>query len=94
MGLPPLAVGAASPLPELSFMDCSLNPRSCAVFVKHTTIIGETTFLIGLERPQSNWLVGSSRFESSCARLNKFARLYQLGKLRCGSDLLNDLPCF
>lgn len=32
-------------------MGCSLNPRSCAVFVKHTAVIGETAFLIGLERP-------------------------------------------
>lgn len=42
----------------------------------------------------SNWLFGSSRFKSSCARLNKFVRLYQLGKLCWRGDLLNDLPCF
>lgn len=42
----------------------------------------------------SNWLFGSSRFESSCARLNRFARLYQLGKLCGGGDLVNDLLCF
>lgn len=50
-GLPPLAAGAGLPLTELPFMDCSLNPRSCAVFVKHTTVIRETAFLIGFERP-------------------------------------------
>lgn len=50
-GLPPLAVDAGLPLTELPFMDCSLNPRSCAVFVKHTAVIRETAFLIGLERP-------------------------------------------
>lgn len=43
---------------------------------------------------RSNWLFGSSRFKSSCARLNKFVRLYQLGKLCWRGDLLNDLPCF
>lgn len=50
-GLPSLAAGPGLPLTELSFMACSLNPGSCAVFVKHTTIIRETAFLIGLERP-------------------------------------------
>lgn len=48
---PPLPAGAGSLLSKPPFMVCSLNPRSCAVFVKHTAIIRETAFLIGLERP-------------------------------------------
>lgn len=49
--LPPPAAGTGLPHTELPFTDCSLNPRSCAVFVKHAAVIRETAFLIGLERP-------------------------------------------